>query len=123
MYTAEDTQILKSMSKESEVPLWVLVLLNVWLDLVMGCTSGGVLTKLEEGGEVGAWKREVFPDIEENGRGERMLHFRTSDAGMEELRNLMVVLEYVRSDSQEPYKVLGRSVAFVGFLGVLTGVR
>jgi len=54
---------------------------------------------------------------------ERMLHFRTLDWGMDPLRSVLVVLEFVRSKSEEPEKVIARAVTYAGFVGVLTGVR
>lgn len=58
-----------------------------------------------------------------DGEEKRMLHFRTLDWGMDELRSVIVVLEFVRSDSPEPEKVIGRTITYAGFVGVLTGVR
>jgi hypothetical protein len=52
-----------------------------------------------------------------------MMHFRTLDWGMDGLRDVLVVLEFVRSESETPEKVLYRTVSYAGFVGVLTGVR
>lgn len=52
-----------------------------------------------------------------------LMHFRTLDWGMDSLRSLLVVLEYVDSSTQYPSKVIARSVTYAGFVGVLTGVR
>ncbi|KAI0473833.1 beta subunit of N-acylethanolamine-hydrolyzing acid amidase-domain-containing protein [Xylariaceae sp. FL0804] len=43
--------------------------------------------------------------------------------GMDPLRDLLVVLEYVDSSSEDPTRVITRSVTYVGFVGALTAVR
>jgi hypothetical protein len=53
----------------------------------------------------------------------RMMHFRTLDWGMEPLRSVLVVLEFVRTKSEEPERVIGRTITYAGYVGVLTGVR
>ena len=78
-----------------------LVSFNVLLDLLVGCTSGGVRV---------------------NADGYRkMLHFRTLDWGMGPLRHLAVHLQYIRSSQSNT--VIASSITYVGFTGVLTGVR
>lgn len=69
----------------------------------MGCTSGAALTKQPHDTDA------------------KMLHFRTFDWDMDELRWLIVKLEYVRGS--ESNTVIATSVTYVGFVGVLTGVR
>lgn len=69
----------------------------------MGCTSGAALTKQPHDTDA------------------KMLHFRTLDWDMDELRWLIVKLEYVRGS--ESNTVIATSVTYVGFVGVLTGVR
>lgn len=53
----------------------------------------------------------------------RLMHFRTLDWGMDRLRDLLVVLEFVDSSSESPDKVLARSITYAGFVGTLTAVR
>ncbi|OGM42615.1 hypothetical protein ABOM_009583 [Aspergillus bombycis] len=73
----------------------------------MGCTSGAALTKLDNpAGE------QLQP---------RLLHFRTLDWGMDELRQLLVCFEYVRGPDYDT--VLATNITYIGFVGVLTGVR
>lgn len=108
--SAEETQEVKGIARASGVRLHVIVALNVLLDSLLGCTSGGVL----------AFPRDLRG---ERGRSARMLHFRTLDWGMDELRSLLVVLEFVRSKSDDPDKVIGTVITYAGFVGVLTGVR
>ncbi|KUJ23449.1 uncharacterized protein LY89DRAFT_574468 [Mollisia scopiformis] len=112
VYSAEETAEIKGLSKAAGVDMYFLVALNVLLDSMLGCTSGAVMTspKGSKRGKVG----------EED---KRMMHFRTLDWGMDPLRSVLVVLEFVRSKSEEPEKVIGRSITYAGFVGILTGVK
>ncbi|CAI7571001.1 unnamed protein product [Penicillium viridicatum] len=101
LYTDEETAEIRGISRVTGISLYLLICLNVVLDLLMGCTSGGV-RMLD-----GLWTR--------------MVHFRTLDWGMDPLRDLIVQLEFVRDDA--PDKVLATCITYVGFVGVLTGVR
>lgn len=101
------TEELRGISEESGVPMYLLVAFNVILDLLMGCTSGGVRT-LEKGRSLSEAK---------------MLHFRTLDWTMDPLRKVVVQLDFVRSESSNPNQILASSITYVGFTGVLTGVR
>lgn len=100
LYADEETEELQGISQATGIEMYLLVSSNVVLDLLMGCTSGAVKVKQEQ---------------------TKMLHFRTLDWGMDPLRKLVVQLEYVRSP--EVNKVLGTSITYVGFIGILTGVR
>ena len=117
VYSSEETQELKGIARASGVDLYLLVALNVLLDSLLGCTSGAVLTRPEK-----RKKLEKNPWGMEEGR-ERMMHFRTLDWSMDELRSLLVVLEFVRSKSETPEEVIARTITYAGFVGVLTGVR
>ncbi|KAJ5775194.1 uncharacterized protein N7511_000205 [Penicillium nucicola] len=101
LYTSEETAEIRGISRETGIALYLLVSLNVVLDLLMGCTSGGV--RVGDGAEI------------------KMVHFRTLDWGMDPLRDLVVQLEFVKDDA--PDKVLATSITYVGFVGILTGVR
>ncbi|EXJ60666.1 hypothetical protein A1O7_04819 [Cladophialophora yegresii CBS 114405] len=102
-----ETAELRGIAQVTGVPMYLLVSFNVVLDCLMGCTSGAVKT-LEKGEP---WSKT------------RMLHFRTLDWSMDPLRRILVRLEFVRSRSATPGQILARSVTYVGFIGVLTGVR
>lgn len=117
VYSSEETQELAGIAKASGVDMYFLVAFNLLLDYLLGCTSGGVLTRLKKG-ETDLGERQ--PNTERRGR---MMHFRTLDWGMPELRSVLVVLEFVRSKSEEPQTVIARTVTYAGFVGVLTGVR
>ncbi|KAK5937208.1 hypothetical protein PMZ80_010508 [Knufia obscura] len=101
------TEELQGIAEESGIPMYLLVAFNVILDLLMGCTSGGVRS-LEKGHPLSESK---------------MLHFRTLDWSMDPLRQILVQLDFVRSNSNNPNSVLATSITYVGFTGVLTGVR
>ncbi|KAJ5176872.1 beta subunit of N-acylethanolamine-hydrolyzing acid amidase-domain-containing protein [Penicillium canariense] len=101
LYADEETDELHGISRVTDIDMYLLICLNTVLDLLMGCTSGGVRTK--------------------SGSQLTMLHFRTLDWGMDPLRDLIVQLEFVRND--DPEKVLATSITYVGYVGVLTGVR
>ncbi|KAL6805802.1 beta subunit of N-acylethanolamine-hydrolyzing acid amidase domain-containing protein [Trichoderma sp. SZMC 28012] len=120
VYSSEETQELVGISKASGVDMHFLVAFNLLLDILLGCTSGGVLTRIKKGkgGETHLGEKQT--DTEPRAR---MMHFRTLDWGMPELRSVLVVLEFVRSNSKEPQTVIARTVTYAGFVGVLTGVR
>ncbi|PGH12417.1 hypothetical protein AJ80_06724 [Polytolypa hystricis UAMH7299] len=121
LYTDEETEEIRGMSREVGIDMYFLVALNVLLDSLMGCTSGAARSK-------------------EDGTGNnvtKMLHFRTLDWGMDSLREMIVQLEFIRSSSssggskgenkhdkkEEEDEVIATSITYVGYVGVLTGVR
>lgn len=112
VFSSEETAELKGISAATSIQLHLLVAFNVLLDSLMGCTSGGVRVRPRV--RAGQWQQA---------EANRMLHFRTLDWDMPGLRRLMVVLEYVRSGEDGGRVVLGRSITYAGFIGVLTGVR
>lgn len=107
LHDKSQTEELIGISEESSVPMYLLIALNVILDSLMGCTSGGVRS-LEEGQPLSEAK---------------MLHFRTLDWTMDPLRKVVVQLNFIRSKSAHPERIVARSITHVGFIGVLTGVR
>jgi hypothetical protein len=113
VYSDEETQELRGISKTSGLDLYLLVALNVHLDSLLGCTSGAVLVRDEKS------RKRVMGD----GGDASMMHFRTLDWNMDELRSVLVVLEFVRSKSDKPERVIGRTITYAGFVGLLTGVR
>jgi hypothetical protein len=102
-----ETAELRGISRTARIPMYLLVSLNLVLDLLMGCTSGTVKA-LEEG---------------QDPVHARMLHFRTLDWAMDPLRSVVVQLDFIRSKGQNGTQILGSSITYVGFVGVLTGVR
>lgn len=102
LHSPEQTQELHGISAATTIPLYLLIAYNVFLDLLMGCTSGGV-------------RVQHHPD-----ESPRMLHFRTLDWGMPALREVLVQYEFVE---WEGGPVVARTLGYVGFVGVLTGVR
>lgn len=106
MHSPIETAELRGISETANVPMYLLISLNLVLDLLMGCTSGAVKS------------RETGPEAEP-----RMLHFRTLDWAMDPLRAVIVQLDYVTSKAATGTRILGSSISYVGFVGVLTGVR
>ncbi|PGG96078.1 hypothetical protein AJ79_09734 [Helicocarpus griseus UAMH5409] len=103
LYTHEETEEIRGVSRVTGIDLYLLVSLNVVLDILMGCTSGGARCKNAH---------DAYS---------KMLHFRTLDWTMDWLRDLVVQLDFVRSPHTE--QVIATSITYVGFVGVLTGVR
>ncbi|KAH8670662.1 hypothetical protein BGZ61DRAFT_459733 [Ilyonectria robusta] len=106
LFMAEESAELVGISKASGIPMHILVAFNVILDLLLGCTSGGART-LDPGNSA--------PNLPT-----RMLHFRTLDWGMDQLREIIVELDFVRSHGGP---VIATTVTYLGYVGVLTGVR
>lgn len=124
LYTVEETEEIRGICEVTGIKMHLMVSLNVLLDLLMGCTSGGVrVAENEETDDL--YDGEEKEDDEQNGQPRskkiKMLHFRTLDWGMDALRALVVQLEYVRCPEVD--KILATSITYVGFVGVLTGVR
>ena len=78
------------------LPLHLVIAFNTFLDMMMGCTSG--TAPLGQTGEI--------------------LHFRSLDWEMEELRPLVIQVEFTRGGS-----IVARAVTYAGYTGILTGVR
>lgn len=114
VFSDEETEEMKGIAKMAGVDMFIVVALNVLLDSLLGCTSGGVLVR---------GKKRKGKNGEEESQVPKMMHFRTLDWGMDGLKNLLVTLEFVRSKSSEPERVIARSITYAGFVGVLTGVR
>ncbi|KAH7259444.1 beta subunit of N-acylethanolamine-hydrolyzing acid amidase-domain-containing protein [Fusarium redolens] len=104
VHSQEEKAELTGISKAIDIPMHILVAFNVLLDLLLGCTSGGV--------------RTLDPDS--GGKATRMLHFRTLDWGMDQLRQIIVELDFVRTPGGP---VIATTVGYLGYVGVLTGVR
>lgn len=104
---AEERAELQGISRVIGVPMYLLTTYNVLLDVLMGCTSGA------------ARSREAGQTMEDS----RMLHFRTLDWDMDPLREVVAQLEFVRTASPTPKRVIATSLTYVGYVGVLTGVR
>ncbi|KAL2037743.1 hypothetical protein N7G274_009468 [Stereocaulon virgatum] len=101
VYYDEETEELRGISEACGIELWLLVAYNVLLDLFMGCTSGAA-------------------KVDDGQGGKKMLHFRTLDWGMDPLRKVVVQLDFVEKPGGE---VIASSITYVGYVGVLTGVR
>ncbi|RHZ66720.1 uncharacterized protein CDV56_104644 [Aspergillus thermomutatus] len=102
LYSGEETEEIRGISQATGIEMYLIVSLNVLLDVLMGCTSGAARSR----------GKDTTP---------RMLHFRTLDWGMDALRRVLVQFEYVRGPDYDT--VLATNITYVGFVGVLTGVR
>ncbi|KAL9042620.1 MAG: hypothetical protein Q9214_003723 [Letrouitia sp. 1 TL-2023] len=100
LYSEEETEEIRGIHEITGIEMYLLIALNVLLDLFMGCTSGGI--KVSEGQQ------------------SRMLHFRTLDWDMDPLRKIVVHLDFVE---QSGAPIVASSITYVGFVGCLTGVR
>ncbi|KAL5417140.1 hypothetical protein PMIN03_001767 [Paraphaeosphaeria minitans] len=107
VHGSDETEELKGIAEVTGLPMYLLVAFNVLLDLLMGCTSGGVLSQEDD----------------EPRSSAKMLHFRTLNWTMDPLREVVVQLDFIRSKSSRPNTVLASSITYIGFVGVLTGVR
>ncbi|KAI4175581.1 MAG: hypothetical protein LQ343_001572 [Gyalolechia ehrenbergii] len=101
LYSNEETEEIRGIHEVTGIEMYLLVSYNVLLDLFMGCTSGGM--KVEDG-NISA----------------RMLHFRTLDWGMDPLREVVVCLDFVEKPGGS---VIASTISYVGFVGILTGVK
>lgn len=86
---------------------------------MLGCTSGGALVQPGERPRRSKKRSSTLPLHLRN----RMMHFRTLDWDMDSLRPVLVVLEFVRTQSPTPDRVVARSITYAGFVGCVTGVR
>ncbi|EWZ30208.1 beta subunit of N-acylethanolamine-hydrolyzing acid amidase-domain-containing protein [Fusarium oxysporum Fo47] len=104
VHSKEENAELVGISKAIGISMHILVAFNVLLDLLLGCTSGGA--------------RTLDPDS--GGKATTMLHFRTLDWGMHQLRNIIVELDFVCTPGGP---VIATTIGYLGYIGVLTGVR
>ena len=101
VHDKEQTEELRGLHQITGVDMYLLVAFNVILDVLMGCTSGGVRVK--------------------DGHAEtKMLHFRTLDWGMNPLRKVVVEYDFVEKAGG---RVIATTITYLGFVGFLTGVR
>ena len=101
VHNKEQTEELWGLHQITGVDMYLLVAFNVILDILMGCTSGGVRVK--------------------DGQDEtKMLHFRTLDWGMNPLRKVVVEYDFVEKAGG---RVIATTITYLGFVGFLTGVR
>lgn len=108
VHDPEQTREIRGFAKASGVDLYMVVALNVFLDALMGCTAGCVRVKSKQ-------SSEEKPDF-------RLMHFRTLDWGVDALRDLVIVVEYVDS-SKDADHVIATSITYAGFVGMLTGLK
>ncbi|KAK7415023.1 hypothetical protein QQX98_006160 [Neonectria punicea] len=108
VHDGEQTREIKGFIDIAGVDLYLVVALNVFLDVMMSCTAGCVQVDTKHG--------------EHQAAGSNLMHFRTLDWGLDPLRDILVILEYVDT-SKDPDHVIATSITYAGFVGVLTGIR
>ena len=108
VHDAEQTREIKGFAQASGVDLYLIVALNVFLDAMMGCTTGCIRVNARRSAD--------------GTSSNSMMHFRTLDWGVDALRDLVVIIEYVDT-SKDPDYVIATSVTYAGFVGILTGIR
>jgi hypothetical protein len=99
MSSDELTEEVKGICDVTGTPLWAMVAYNVAYNFMAGCSSGGIMTKGENG------KEEMF-------------HYRNLDWHMEETRKTTIKVMYTRGGK----KVL-EAIHYFGMVGIATGVR
>ncbi|KAM7212935.1 hypothetical protein V8F06_011690 [Rhypophila decipiens] len=152
VYTDEETAELKGISRGTGIPMFLLVCFNVLLDLLLGCTSGGVLfdggmapddAGLDEGvtREVGAeagyssgrFRQTAYrrakqqAQAEPSPRGTAKAQDKRRIAHFRTLDWGMNPLRHLVVELEfvrhEGGPVIARTVGYFGYVGVLTGVR
>ncbi|KAI9147136.1 Acid ceramidase [Paramyrothecium foliicola] len=106
VYDKEESAEIRGLAKNTGIALHILIAFNVLLDLMLGCTSGGA--------------RVFDSKTSASQQATHMLHFRTLDWAMDPLRKLTVEFDHVR---HRDGPVIATSVTYLGYVGVLTGVR
>ncbi|CAH0054168.1 unnamed protein product [Clonostachys solani] len=108
LHDDEQDREVKSIAKLVGMDNYLLIALNILLDVMMGCTAGCILTEPNN------------PQPPE--ATSRLFHFRTLDWAMDPLRHLLIVVEFVDSND-DPHRVIARSITYAGFVGTLTATR
>jgi hypothetical protein len=106
VYGHEETAEIQGLARATGISPHILIAFNVLLDLLLGCTSGGV--------------RVFDAKSPASAQTTRILHFRTLDWGMDPLRRLTVQINYARHRNGP---VVATSITYLGYVGILTGVR
>ncbi|KAL2276265.1 hypothetical protein FJTKL_01029 [Diaporthe vaccinii] len=123
LHSDEEDAELGGISRATGVPRALLVMFNVFVDMLMGCTSGGARVTMPEH-EEGDSSRGCPEGSTPAGAGEWstscMLHFRTLDWSGAKLRRIIIELDFVASEGGP---VVARTLTYFGYVGVLTGVR
>ncbi|CAH0025247.1 unnamed protein product [Clonostachys rhizophaga] len=108
LHDDEQDREVKSVAKLVGMENYLLIALNILLDVMMGCTAGCILTEPNSQRPTEATSC--------------LMHFRTLDWAMDPLRHLLIVVEFVDS-RDDPHRVIATSITYAGFLGTLTATR
>lgn len=122
LHSNEEDAELRGISRATGVPRALLVMFNVFVDMIMGCTSGGarVTMPAHNEGDSSSGCPEDTPAGAGTGSTSRMLHFRTLDWSGAKLRRIIIELDFVTSEGGP---VVARTLTYFGYVGVLTGAR
>lgn len=120
LHSDEEDAELRGISRATGVPRALLVMFNVFVDMIMGCTSGGARVTMPAHSEGNNSCVSPAGAGTGNTSGSRMLHFRTLDWSGAKLRRIIIELEFVASEGGP---VVARTLTYFGYVGVLTGVR
>lgn len=123
LHSDEEDAELGGISRATGVPRALLVMFNVFVDMIMGCTSGGARVTMpahDEDDSSGGCPEGSTPAGVRDGGTSRMLHFRTLDWSGAKLRRIIIELDFV---AYEGGPVVARTMTYFGYVGVLTGVR
>jgi hypothetical protein len=80
VHSSEENEEIRGIAELTGMPRHLVLAYNTFLDLLSGCSSGGVRVC----------------DAGEDGKSDGIVHFRGLDWEMEPLRQLMICVEYVR---------------------------
>ncbi|KAK1595591.1 uncharacterized protein LY79DRAFT_648236 [Colletotrichum navitas] len=105
VFDKEQTKEIKSIASVAKIRTYLLISLNHFLDLMLGCTSGAALVRPEPGDRDGQDTKD------------RLVYFRILEW------ELLVIVEFVDSSKGDTDEVVARPVSYAGFVGCLTGVR
>lgn len=123
LHSDEEDAELRGISRATGVPRALLVMFNVFVDMIVGCTSGGARVTMpahDEGDDSTYGSVEGTPAGAGCRSTSRMFHFRTLDWGGAKLRRIIIELDFVAFDGGP---VVARTLTYFGYVGVLTGVR
>lgn len=123
LHSEEEDAEIRGISRATGIPRALLVMFNVFVDMIMGCTSGGARVTMpahDEGDSSCVGDVEGTPADAGCRSTSRMFHFRTLDWGGAKLRRIIIEVDFVAFDGGP---VVARTLTYFGYVGILTGVR
>ncbi|OHW90549.1 n-acylsphingosine amidohydrolase protein [Colletotrichum incanum] len=111
VFDKEQTKEIKSIAIAAKISTHLVMSLNLFLELLLGCTSGAALVRPKANDQAGKDTKNC------------LMHFRTLERGMDVLRGLLVIVEFADTSKGGADEAIATSVTYAGFIGCLTGVR